>query len=75
VNVVLSQLMRLEMEKLTTEPKRLLTYLQKLVDHQVECANDPERQKYRTKSFSSAKYRRPSKKWETRKIFFEQELH
>ena len=49
----------------------LMAVFRELVKFQIACAEDPNKQSYRKKKgFSSVKERKPSKKWETRKIFF-----
>lgn len=49
----------------------LMEVFRELVKFQIACAEDPNKQSYRKKKgFSSIKERKPSKKWETRKIFF-----
>lgn len=58
-------------EKLENQHSTLLKLLDKLVAHQINCANDPNLSSYRLKrGYKSVKERVPSAKWKHRKICY-----
>lgn len=70
---VLSLLELQKLEELGESKEMLLFALKKLVDYQIECANDPSKANYRRKTepFHLNSERVPSKKWEKRNICYE----
>lgn len=72
IHQVLVNLERLGWENLGKKKGLLPLYLQKIVDFQKKCAEDPELNSYSRKNgfYKDPENRRPSKKWEKRKICF-----
>lgn len=71
---VLVALEKQGLEQLGNKKEELITTLQKLVDFQIKCASDPNLKSY--KRTGSGQYKKPSeraisKKWENRKVCFE----
>lgn len=60
------------LEQVGTQKEVLLQTLARMVQFQVECANDPNRQGYRRGQFKSKEQRKIPKKWDYRKICFEE---
>lgn len=70
VHFVLDLLEQQELEKLCGQHHNLLEVFGKMVDFQIKCANDPDIPSYRHKGFRPPDERRPSIKWNKRKIFY-----
>lgn len=60
------------LEKIGEKKQTLLDTLDRMVKYQVDCANDPNRQGYRRGQFKSKDQRQIPKKWDYRKICFEE---
>jgi len=65
----IESLNRINLEN-TTEQNNLLLILDKLVLHQKQCAADERLSGYRKSPFKKENQKKPSKKWEKRKVFF-----
>ncbi|WP_372655752.1 tRNA-uridine aminocarboxypropyltransferase [Halobacteriovorax sp.] len=69
VHYFLSALEEQGVEKLNKTHDSLLKTLESLVNYQLECESDPNRQTYRRNSFTPFEKRKKSVKWKTRSLF------
>ncbi len=69
VHYFLSALEEQGVESLNKVHDSLLKTLESLVQYQLECENDPNRQTYRRNSFTPFEKRKKSVKWKTRSLF------
>lgn len=69
IHYFLSALEEQEIESLNNVHDSLLKTLESLVQYQLECESDPNRQTYRRNSFTPFEKRRKSVKWKSRSLF------
>lgn len=69
---VLSALEKQNLESIGERKDILIETLDRIVAFQVKCANDPTKQGYRRGQFKSKEQRKVPKKWDYRKICFEE---
>lgn len=72
VYVLLAELEKQGIENIGDDKEILLKTLDQLVTKQVECANDPNRKGYRRGTFKTKEQRSIPKKWDYRKICYEE---
>lgn len=72
VHVLLKALEERGLEQVGQKKQILLDTLDRMVRYQVQCANDPNRKGYRRGQFKSKEQRQIPKKWDYRKICFEE---
>jgi DTW domain-containing protein YfiP len=72
VYVLLDELEKRGLEKIGEKKEILLQTLDRMVQFQVQCANDPNKKGYRRGQFKSKEQRQIPKKWDYRKICFEE---
>ncbi|MFP5384600.1 MAG: tRNA-uridine aminocarboxypropyltransferase [Bacteriovoracia bacterium] len=70
IHQVLLDLNRMGVEETLSKEENLMEVFRHTVNQQIELAQDPNRQGYRKKAFSSPSERKISKKWESRLLFF-----
>lgn len=70
IHQVIGELNRMKIEMTNDCHENLMDVFRYTVNQQLELANDPNRQGYRKKPFSTPEKRKNSKKWESRLLFF-----
>ena len=73
VAITLKNLEEIGEEEPSNAQLLMTDFLSKIVEFQIECAKDPDRNSYRKKPYSTTSRRSKAKKWEKRSIFFREE--
>jgi DTW domain-containing protein YfiP len=71
IHLLITELNKNGMEKLTNEHDSLIHILDKLVNLHIDCANDPNLKGYRRSKYKTEDEKKNVSRWEKRKLFFE----